>query len=255
MGPLEQRRVAAVKTADAINAIEGIPVSQDVRLLSGRWVCGELTSTQVKQELLARQSQIAAQAGTKTGKNLQLAEAEQIWLNVMLLYERGFHIFSPKGFCGLHQQMFGGIYECAGQYRTTNLEKREKRLAGRSVWYSSWGNIPGELSDAFQKLHETRWQRISRDRFVYQLARRFPPIWQVHPFRQGNTCSVMLLLTLFAEHHGYYMDQELLAANAGFVRDALVMASLDQYSEMETLERILLDAAYDAPVEYDAAFT
>ena len=59
------------------------------------------------------------------------------------------------------------------------------------------------------------------------------------------------MLTFFVEHYGYYMDQELMAASAGYVRNSFVMASIDQYSEYEHLEKILLDAVCDEPVEYD----
>lgn len=47
------RRVAAVKTADAINAIEGTPVSDYARDLSHAWARGELTGEQMKEALLA----------------------------------------------------------------------------------------------------------------------------------------------------------------------------------------------------------
>ena len=47
------RRIAAVKTADAINAIEGVPVSTYARTLSHRWAKGELTGEQMKAALLA----------------------------------------------------------------------------------------------------------------------------------------------------------------------------------------------------------
>ena len=60
-----------------------------------------------------------------------------------------------------------------------------------------------------------------------------------------------MMLTFFAEQHGYYMDQELMAESAGYVRDAFVMASLEQYAEREHLERILLDAVCDEPILYD----
>lgn len=46
------------------------------------------------------------------------------------------------------------------------------------------------------------------------------------------------------------MDQELMAASAGYVRDSFVMASLDQFSEFEHLECILLDAVCDEPIDY-----
>ena len=53
------------------------------------------------------------------------------------------------------------------------------------------------------------------------------------------------------EHHGFYMDHELLAASAGYVRDSFVMASLGRFSEFEHLEKILLDAVCSDPVSYE----
>ena len=55
-------------------------------------------------------------------------------------------------------------------------------------------------------------------------------------------------MTLFVEAHGYFFDKDLLAASAGYVRDAFVMASLDQYSEYEHLKRILMDAVCTEPI-------
>lgn len=53
------KRFAAVKTADAINAIKGVPVSADAKFLSEKWVRGELTGEQMKQELLDLHRKIA----------------------------------------------------------------------------------------------------------------------------------------------------------------------------------------------------
>jgi len=55
------RRVAAVKTADAINAIEGAPVSAYARKLSYLWARGEITGEQMKAALLASHRKLAAQ--------------------------------------------------------------------------------------------------------------------------------------------------------------------------------------------------
>lgn len=55
MSPQElNRRAAAVKTADAVNAIEGVPVSDAALLLSERWARGEITGDQMKTAILAR---------------------------------------------------------------------------------------------------------------------------------------------------------------------------------------------------------
>lgn len=55
------RRIAAVKTADAINAIEGVPVSRYAQILSQSWARGEITGTQMKQALWLSHTKLAAQ--------------------------------------------------------------------------------------------------------------------------------------------------------------------------------------------------
>ena len=61
MSPVVQKRIAAVKTADAINAIEGAPISSYARALSTSWARGELTGQQMKQALMEYHRRIAKQ--------------------------------------------------------------------------------------------------------------------------------------------------------------------------------------------------
>ena len=56
-----ERRIAAVKTADAINAIEGVPVTDYAKTLSKCWAKGELTGVQMKAALIASHKKMAAQ--------------------------------------------------------------------------------------------------------------------------------------------------------------------------------------------------
>ena len=186
----------------------------------------------------------------KSEQTLDQIEAEQSRANMMLLYEQGFQDFSATGLCEIHRFLFGDLYDWAGQYRIINIEKRERVLAGLSVWYSNDDTISKDLRTAFHQFEKANWINMSREQFVHQLATLFPPIWRVHPFREGNTRTVVMMMTFFVEHHGYYMDQELLAACSGYVRDAFVMASLDQYAEYQHLEEILLDAVSSAPISY-----
>ena len=185
----------------------------------------------------------------KTEKTLDLVEAEQSRANMMLLYDATFSDFTPAGLRYIHKFLFGDIYDWAGEYRIINIQKAERLLGGRSVWYSNDDDIERDLEAAFQAIHEFDWDTCNRETFVNALTHLFPPIWQVHPFREGNTRTVVMLMTLFVEAHGYYFDKDLLAASAGYVRDSLVMASIDQNSEFEHLERILLDAVCTEPIE------
>ena len=55
------RRIQAVKLADALNAIEGVPVSDYAKTLSQCWADGELTGDQMKTALLASHRKMAVE--------------------------------------------------------------------------------------------------------------------------------------------------------------------------------------------------
>lgn len=189
--------------------------------------------------------------GITNEKELDLAEAELSRANMMLLYENGFDDFSSGGFCFIHKALFDDVYAWAGQYRNINIQKREKLLAGQSIWYSDCMNIETDLDNAWKNINKVKWDKLSREDFAKQIARRFPALWQVHPFREGNTRTTVMMMTFFIENYGCYFDQILMAESAGYVRDSFVLASLGKYSEYEHLEKILLDAICTDPIDYD----
>lgn len=189
--------------------------------------------------------------GITNEKELDLAEAELSRANMMLLYENGFDDFSSGGFCFIHKVLFGDVYEWAGQYRKVNIIKREKLLVGQSVWYSDCDNIETDLDEVWKNINKVKWNELNREDFAKHIARTFPQLWQVHPFREGNTRTTVMMMIFFIEHYGYYFDQILMSESAGYVRDSFVLASLGEYSEYEHLEKILLDAICTEPVNYD----
>ena len=182
-------------------------------------------------------------------KALDIAEAEISSANIMLLYEKGFSDFTTEGIKEIHKTLFEDVYDWAGQLRITNIRKRENLLAGKSVWYANSEDIVRDLDAGWDKINEISWSELSREDFVKKLSLTFPALWQAHPFREGNTRTIVLLMTFFVEYHGFYFDQDLFAASAGYVRDAFVLASFDKYSEYEHLERILNDAISSEPIE------
>lgn len=67
-------------------------------------------------------------------------------------------------------------------------------------------------------------------------------IWEVHPFREGNTRTVSVFAFLFLKQYGYDLNAESLSRHAKYFRNALVMAALGQYAEYQFLQNILIDA-------------
>lgn len=59
MSPIETRRTAAIKVADALNMIEGVPVSAFAKDLSIKWAKGEITSSDMKAALIAKHKKVS----------------------------------------------------------------------------------------------------------------------------------------------------------------------------------------------------
>ena len=180
---------------------------------------------------------------------LDIAESGMARTHMSILYNSGFSDFSAQGFCEIHRRIFGDVYEWAGHYRSINIQKRESLLAGKSVWYSNWDTIDNNLKAAWKKINEVDWSNLSHDDFAKSVAHLFPAVWQVHPFREGNTRTTVMMIALFVEYFGYYFDYELMAASAGYVRNAFVLCCFGEHSEFEHLEKILMDAISETPIE------
>ena len=56
------RRIQAVKLADALIAMESVSVSDYAKTLSQRWADGEITGEQMKEALLTFHRKLAAQS-------------------------------------------------------------------------------------------------------------------------------------------------------------------------------------------------
>lgn len=54
MSPTQKKRINAVKVADALNSIEGVPVTDFAKNLSEKWSKGEITGEEMKKALLEK---------------------------------------------------------------------------------------------------------------------------------------------------------------------------------------------------------
>ena len=123
-----------------------------------------------------------------------------------------------------------------------SIVKGERVLGGDTVRYSEPDDIEKNCSKVIEKLNEIDWSKLSIDETADLFSKLIAELWQIHPFREGNTRSVVTFATQFAEAHGFTMDKILLKESADYVRNALVKASDGQYSEFQYLTNVFKDA-------------
>ncbi len=181
-------------------------------------------------------------ANIKDHDLLRRAEADITNLAMAGIYNRKYTQFNSDTLLDIHLSIFGQIYDWAGEFRSIQMVKAEEVLGGDTVRYAYPKEIKMQLTAAMKELSKLK-RNGSNDRdIVFRLVRIIAQIWQIHPFREGNTRSVIVFAVLYAKHMGYDVDHELFRIHASYVRNALVWASQGIYSKYEYLERIFYDA-------------
>lgn len=145
----------------------------------------------------------------------------------------------------LHKHIFGDIYPWAGEFRTVPVYKTEKVIPGLSLEYAPPKKIQQELDDKLEALDNIDWDSLSLDEKASRFSRRLALLWRVHPFRDGNTRTMMTFAYLFSRSKGFPLDLSYLMPHLVRqydkkgkvlrynIRDKLVLAALDDKDNPE----------------------
>lgn len=142
----------------------------------------------------------------------------------------------------IHKHIFGDIYEWAGEVRTIGMAKSEVVLGGDTVRYSSPADIVKDANKAIRSLQSQNWGTLTLDEKVSTFSRLIANLWQSHPFREGNTRSVMTFACHYAEQHGFPLEMTVFKNNPSYTRNALVCASDGMYARFDYLDKIIKGA-------------
>lgn len=152
-----------------------------------------------------------------------------------------FEIESTEDIFKIHKLVFSEVYEWAGKPRKINIFKSEQVLNGLSVIYSDYSVIKKDIKNLnkdFSKIKKTN----DIEAIIKEIAILISRLWRIHAFREGNTRTIGLFLFFWMKKIGLKLNSDFLGENAKYFRNALVLASIDEYSEYEHLEKILKDA-------------
>ncbi|MFI3214395.1 MAG: Fic family protein [Eubacteriales bacterium] len=152
------------------------------------------------------------------------------------------------GLCGIHAYIFQDIYEWAGEFRAINIEKSEPALGGVSIEYSEYDNIKEELDLILEEMRHIEWSCLDLKDLTEVFSKSMAELWKIHPFREGNTRTIVTFCSKYIEQMGICIHSELFEENAVYMRTALVAASalfsdeLGDKRNYKYLEKIIYDA-------------
>lgn len=181
--------------------------------------------------------------GIKDYEQLRKAEADISFVKLLTVDN---HVdctkFDLDYIKNIHKYILEDIFDWAGEFRTVPMEKPEDVLGGDTVRYAYPKEIEKKAENVVNELNRINWNVKELDDKAMSFTKLISELWQVHPFRDGNTRTIVTYAFRFAEEHGFKMDRNLLLDNFTYVRKAFVKASDGPYSEYEYLYKIVKDS-------------
>lgn len=142
----------------------------------------------------------------------------------------------------IHKSLFERVYAWAGEARTINIQKSEYVLEGLSVEYGECKSIDKDIKILNKEFNNIKNVKSKQEK-IKKIARFISKLWKIHAFREGNTRTIGIFLFFWMKDLGLKLNNKFIGDNAKFFRNALVLASIGEYSDYSYLEKILLDAA------------
>jgi len=127
----------------------------------------------------------------------------------------------------LHYVLFNEMYEWAGKYRLIDMERSEEALGGLSIAYFPHLKIDKGIDDIFIDIKRIKLSDLSMDEKVDYIIDIVIKFWQVHPFRDCNTRTLVAFLKQYCTSSSISFEANILRNNINYFRRSLVAASFD----------------------------
>ena len=98
-------------------------------------------------------------------------------------------------------------------------------LNGDTVLYSNYDMLRETLEYDFEQEKKTDYSVLNADMAVKQICKFVSGIWQIHPFREGNTRTTAVFTMKWLQTFGFSVDNDVFKDNSWYFRNALVRAN------------------------------
>ena len=182
-------------------------------------------------------------------------EADIVSTRISSILQTESFVFAPPMLRQIHRHLFDGVFrdDWVGRWRQVNLTKKEPVLRGDSVSYAPF-HLVGEMLDydfGREKERQTGYPQTGRHEIASSAFGFVSGLWQIHPFREGNTRTTAVFAILYLRQLGFTIGNEPFASNAQYFRDALVLDNTfdPDFKDPAPLRRFMEKTLFDPSIE------
>lgn len=207
--------------AIGLQEVDNLKPSKYLEKLLHENVNGNLTIEQVKNEL----KEYYIEKEKKQDINHNELECDFVSTRIVeLLNEDDFEL-SVDYLKYVHKYLFQDVYEFAGEFRNIDFSKHERILNNDSVAYGDCKTLKESLEYDISLEKDKDYKEMSIVEVISNITKFSSNIWQVHPFREGNTRTTALFIEKYLISLGYKVDNTLFKDKSVYFRNALVRSN------------------------------
>ena len=219
--PAQRERADAWRVAIGLQAVDGLKTSEYLQETARRNIEGEISIDEARE--LVKQYYITKTTHDKDDDNKE--EADKVSGNISKLLQTDAFTYSVGGFAAIHKAIFEGVFKHAGKFREYDISKKEWVLRGDSVLYGRWQDLQMSIKYDLEQERQFDYSGLSQEQMVEHLANFVAGLWQIHPFREGNTRATAIFTIKYLRSQGFEVNNELFAEHSWYFRNALVRAN------------------------------
>ena len=219
--PSAQQSAADWQTAIGLQQVDGLKPSQYLLDVAQRNIEGDISIDEVRQLLDSYYSS----KSNRTPEDDDAAECDKASANIKKILSTNTFAFNTNGFISTHRRIFEGVFKHAGELRKFDITKREWVLRGDTVNYLNWEDLRRAIDYDIQQEREFSYKGLSDEEKVRHICRFVSGLWQIHPFREGNTRTTAVFTIQYLRSMKYSVTNDLFKSYSWYFRNALVRAN------------------------------
>lgn len=231
--PNQREKADAWQTAIGLQDVDGLKVSPYLLDTARQHIEGDITIDEARER-------VKAYYETRSGHEA-VEEGDKASVNIAKILGEPSFAFSVIGLTSIHRRIFEGIFKFAGKIRQVEISKKEWVLGGEaSVYYQPALELKAALEYDLNKEKAFDYTGLPMQEVIRHLARFIADLWQIHPFREGNTRTVAVFLIKYLRSMGIAASNDMFKQHSWYFRNALVRASYKGLDVSPTTEFVEL---------------
>ena len=207
--------------AIGLQEVDNLKPSKHLENLLEENIIGKLSLDEVKEEL--RTYYVEKEKNNEVDYNE--LECDFVSTRIVELLQEDKFELSVDYLKYVHKYLFQDVYKFAGDFREVDFSKPEIILNKDSVAYGDSNTLKESLEYDISQELEKDYKEMNMVEVINNITNFSSNIWQVHPFREGNTRTTALFIQKYLISLGYNVDNTLFKDKSIYYRNALVRSN------------------------------